>query len=359
MKVIISAGGTAGHIYPALAVADELRGRGAEILFVGATGRMEMERVPGRGYEIVGLPVAGLKRSLSWSNFCVPFRLVRSLRMARGVIRDFKPDIVVGFGGYASAPVLAVAQMMGIPTVIQEQNSFAGVTNRLLGRRAVRVCVAYAGMDRFFDADKLVLSGNPINKSFVGLSMGMESAYEFFGFRSDRPVILVMGGSLGTRTLNDMMVSNLDLIPGDVQVIWQTGRYYEAGLSGVIVGDNIRKMAFIERMDFAYSIADVVICRSGASTVSEIQLLGKVAVFVPSPNVAEDHQTFNARSLVDVGAAMMVSDSRAVECALPQAYNLLSDALRCAEISAAARAMGRADASRVVADTVVASVLPF
>lgn len=358
MRVIISGGGTAGHIYPALAVADELRARGAEILFVGALGRMEMERVPARGYKIVGLPIAGIKRSLSLSNLTVPIKMLRSMRMARNVIRGFRPDVVVGFGGYASAPILRAAQGMKVPTVIQEQNSFAGLTNRMLARRAKRVCVAYAGMERFFDSSKLVLSGNPVNRSLVGLQMKQNEAYEYFGLDSGKKTVLVMGGSLGTRTLNGMMVENLKALGlrRDVQYIWQTGRYYEAELAMLEVPGNVRKMAFVERMDYAYSVSDVVICRSGASTVSEVELLGKVAIFVPSPNVAEDHQTFNARALVDCGAALMVRDDRAAVEALPLALELLGDTARCAEIGVQAAKLGRADAAAVVADVVCGCV---
>lgn len=356
MKIIISGGGTAGHIYPALSVADELKGRGAEILFVGAQGRMEMTRVPMNGYQIVGLPVAGIQRRMTLGNLAVPFKLMKSLAMARSVLRDFMPDVVVGFGGYASAPVLFAAQSMGIPTVIQEQNSFAGLTNKILARRAKKVCVAYRGMERFFAPSKIVLTGNPLRGSFSDLTAKKAEASAHFGFSADRPTILVTGGSLGTRTLNDMMVRALDSLPADVQVIWQTGKFYEKSLESVVVPSRVVKVAFIERMDLAYAISDLVICRAGASTVSELELLGMPAVFVPSPNVAEDHQTQNARSLVDLSAALMVADSRALEEAMPLALELLSKPARLSAMADAIAKLGRPEAAVDVADIVVGVV---
>lgn len=353
MKIIISGGGTAGHIYPALSVADQLKERGAEILFVGAQGRMEMTRVPMNGYQIVGLPVAGIQRTMTLGNLAVPFKLAKSLSMARGVIRDFKPDVVVGFGGYASAPVLFAAQSMGIPTVIQEQNSFAGLTNKMLARRAERVCVAYQGMERFFAPCKIVLTGNPLRGTFMDLDSKKVEGYAHYGFSPDRPTILVMGGSLGTRTLNEMMVAALDSLPGDVQVIWQTGKYYQQGLEGVAVPSSVAKVAFIERMDWAYAISDLVICRAGASTVSELELLGKPAIFVPSPNVAEDHQTQNARSLVEQHAALMVADNLAVKEAMPLALRLLGEPSKLLDMAAAIARLGKPNAATDVADIVI------
>lgn len=356
MKIIISGGGTAGHIYPALSVADELRRRGDEILFVGAQGRMEMTRVPMNGYKIVGLPVAGIQRSLTLENLAVPFKLVKSLAMARRVLRDFRPDVVVGFGGYASAPVLFAAQGMGIPTVIQEQNSFAGLTNKMLARRAKKVCVAYGGMERFFAPSKIVLTGNPLRGSFVDLEGKKAEALAHFGFSAERSTILVMGGSLGTRTLNNMMVEALDSLPDDVQVIWQTGKFYEKSLENVVVPSRVTKVAFIERMDWAYAVADLVICRAGASTVSELELLGMPAVFVPSPNVAEDHQTQNARSLVEQNAALMVADSCAVTEAMPLALGLLGEPAKLSEMATVIAKLGKPNAASDVADIVIACV---
>ena len=332
-RVILSGGGTGGHIYPAVAVAEALKRKWkdeVEILFVGAEGKMEMEKIPALGYNIVGLPIAGLQRRLDWRNLLVPFKVVSSVRRARRVIRDFAADVVVGFGGYASAPVLWAAQGMGVPTVIQEQNSYAGVTNKLLAHRARRICVAYEGMERFFAADKITHTGNPLRGSFSSVEGKSAEALEYYGLRADMPTILVVGGSLGTRTLNEMMkhwITSLDGEP-EVQVVWQTGKFYEREMREFLASHptpHIWQGAFIERMDYAYEVADVVISRSGACTVSELCLVGKPTLFVPSPNVAEDHQTKNAMALVDKDAAVMVRDADAVEQGMPKALELLGD----------------------------------
>ena len=332
-RVILSGGGTGGHIYPAVAVAEALKRKWkdeVEILFVGAEGKMEMEKIPALGYNIVGLPIAGLQRRLDWHNLLVPFKVVSSVRRARRVIRDFAADVVVGFGGYASAPVLWAAQGMGVPTVIQEQNSYAGLTNKLLARRARRICVAYEGMERFFAADKITHTGNPLRGSFSPVEGKSAEALEYYGLSADMPTILVVGGSLGTRTLNEMMkhwITSLDGEP-EVQVVWQTGKFYEREMREFLASHptpHIWQGAFIERMDYAYEVADVVISRSGACTVSELCLVGKPTLFVPSPNVAEDHQTKNAMALVDKDAAVMVRDADAVEQGMPKALELLGD----------------------------------
>jgi UDP-N-acetylglucosamine--N-acetylmuramyl-(pentapeptide) pyrophosphoryl-undecaprenol N-acetylglucosamine transferase len=359
MRVILSGGGTGGHIYPAVAVAEALRrrlGEGVEILFVGALGKMEMEKVPALGYRIEGLPVAGLQRRMDWRNLLVPFKIWRSLRMARRVIRDFGADVVVGFGGYASAPVLRAAQSMGIPTVIQEQNSHAGLTNKMLGRRARAVCVAYDGMERFFPAESIVMTGNPLRGNFSA-PPAREEALRYFGFTADKPVILVVGGSLGCRTFNEMMKRHAAAIAreGRVQVIWQTGKYYEAEMSEFMAGvpsEGIWRGAFIERMDMAYAAADLVISRSGAGTVSELSLIGKVVLFVPSPGVAEDHQTKNAMALVDRGAAAICPDSEAVERAWEMAMELLADPSKLAGLSEKISGLGVADSADRVVDAV-------
>ena len=363
MKIILSGGGTGGHIYPAVAVAEALRrrlGDGVELLFVGARGKMEMEKVPALGYRITGLPVAGLRRKLSMKNFLLPFKVARSVRLARRTIRDFGADIVVGFGGYASAPVLWAAQRMGIPTVIQEQNSYAGVTNRIVGRRAKRICVAYSGMERFFPADRIVLTGNPLRGDFSKVADRGE-ALRYFGLKEGVPVVLVVGGSLGTRTLNEMMKRWVDDITtaGDIQVIWQTGKYYATEMEVFMEGRSNRGIwrgAFIERMDLAYAAADLVISRSGAGAVSELCLAGKPALFVPSPNVAEDHQTANAMALVSKSAAMMVADAAAVEQAMPLARKTLSEPERMKALSANIRAMAIPDSADRVADEVLNSI---
>lgn len=374
MRVIISGGGTAGHIYPAVSVADALRstfGRdGVEILFVGAEGKMEMERVPKAGYEIVGLPVAGLQRQhlVSKANLALPFKVMRSLRQAKRIVKDFKPDIVVGFGGYASAPVLWAAQRMGIPTVIQEQNSYAGLTNRLLSKRAKAICVAYDGMERFFPAAKIVYTGNPLRGHFSEVTAPSAAlkaeAYDHFGFAAEegKKTLLVVGGSLGTRTLNQCMLRWLDTFAersGDIQVIWQNGKYYEAQIAAAVaerpggLPENVWRGAFVERMDLAYAIADVVVARAGACTVSELELVGRPVIFVPSPNVAEDHQTKNARALASCQAALLIPDSEAVEQVVPRALELLADGAARAEMVRNILELGRPDAAKDVAETVV------
>ena len=353
MKIIISGGGTAGHINPALAVAELLRERGDEVLFVGAEGKMEMERVPRAGFSIIGLPVVGIQRRLTLKNLAVPFKLLRSLSKAGNIIKNFEPDVVVGFGGYASAPIVRAAQKRGIKTVIQEQNSYAGLTNRALAKKAYRICVAYEGMERFFPAEKIVITGNPLRSVLTNLP-SREQALKIFDLEPAKRTILVVGGSLGTRTLNEMVVQNE--IPSNVQLIWQCGRYYYDEM--VERAAHKIPLAYIERMDCAYSVADVVITRAGASTVSELQLIGKPTVFVPSPNVAEDHQTHNAMSLVKRGAAVLVKDSEAINSAMQMAVELADDTERCLEMAAAQRAMGRMDAASDVVKVISAQNYP-
>ncbi|MEG1955372.1 MAG: undecaprenyldiphospho-muramoylpentapeptide beta-N-acetylglucosaminyltransferase [Mucinivorans sp.] len=365
-RVIISGGGTAGHIYPALAVAQELRERGVEILFVGALGKMEIERVPKAGFRIVGLPIAGLQRRLTLRNLLVPLKMLKSMAMARRIIKDFNPDVVVGFGGYASAPVLRTAQRLGVRTVIQEQNSYAGLTNKMLAKRADKICTAYEGMERFFAPEKIVLTGNPLRIKFEDMELRRAQGYLHFGLKATGRTILLTGGSLGTRTLNEAMMGlvnngQMQSQNADIQIIWQTGSYYHSEMESRVKSAapgamTIVSMAFIERMDLAYAVADVVVCRAGASTVSEIELLGKAAVFVPSPNVAEDHQTKNARNLADRGAALMVADSEAQESLLGVAFALLRDEPRLSLTAAKAKLMGRAEATRDVADVIMQKV---
>ncbi|WP_297930398.1 undecaprenyldiphospho-muramoylpentapeptide beta-N-acetylglucosaminyltransferase [uncultured Alistipes sp.] len=333
-RIILSGGGTGGHIYPAVAVAEALvrrLGERVELLFVGAEGKMEMEKVPALGYRIVGLPIAGLQRRLEWRNLLVPFKVLRSIGRARQTIRAFGADVVVGFGGYASAPVLWAAQRMGVPTLIQEQNSYAGLTNKILARRARRICTAYEGMERFFPADRIRLTGNPLRGRFSQEGADRAEALAHYGLAADRPVVLVVGGSLGTRSLNEMMkewILSLGGAEPPVQVIWQTGRYYEREMRAFLgehPAPGIWQGAFIERMDLAYAAADLVVSRSGAGTVSELCLVAKPVLFVPSPNVAEDHQTKNAEALVSKGAAAMVTDAACRREAMPRALELLAD----------------------------------
>ena len=318
-KYLISGGGTGGHIFPAVSIANELRRRdpNCEILFVGAEGRMEMERVPAAGYDIVGLKVEGLDRKNILRNVKVVWNLLRSMRKVRRVIKDFCPDVAVGVGGYASGAALKVAQQMGIPVVLQEQNSFAGVTNKMLAKGAEKICVAYTGMERFFPADKIILTGNPVRQNLLA-TIDKKEAYEYFGLNPDKPTLMVMGGSLGARTVNQAMIAGLaKLKEAGIQVIWQTGKlYYEqikSDLSDQSDLSDIKILDFLARMDYAYAVADLVVSRAGASSISELSLLGKSSILVPSPNVAEDHQTHNARALSDKGAAILVKDVDAVD----------------------------------------------
>ena len=339
IRAIISGGGTGGHIFPALSIANKLKELNpeTEILFVGADGRMEMEKVPAACYKIVGLPISGLQRSLSMSNLALPFKVIKSVSMARKLIKEFKPDIAIGVGGYASAPLLWAATRMGVPTLIQEQNGYAGLTNKILGKKAKSICVAYEGMERFFPADRIVLSGNPIRKEIVPSTPQMKAqAFEFYGLDPQKKHIFVVGGSLGSRTLNEAMKKWIeDGCPGgkDIEVIWQCGKYYkksidsfmqEAKEAGKPVG-GIQHSDFIMRMDLAYAAADIVISRSGASSVSELCAAHKAVIFVPSPNVAEDHQTHNAMALVGKEAAIMVKDVEASEKLMSTACDLIEN----------------------------------
>ena len=359
MKVILSGGGTGGHIYPAVAVAEALQrrlGDKVDILFVGAEGKMEMEKVPALGYKIAGLPMAGIQRRLTLKNLLVPFKVIDSIAKAKRIVKGFKADVVVGFGGYASAPVLWGAQMLGVPTVIQEQNSYAGVTNKILSKRAKRICVAYEGTDKFFPKEKIVMTGNPLRGSFSS-ETGRElkdEALKYFGLSSEKPVVLILGGSLGTRTLNNVMKENVDRIvaEGKIEVIWQNGKFYDREMSEFMKNrnsDGIWRGAFIDRMDLAYAAADVVVSRAGAGTVSELCLVGKPTVFVPSPNVAEDHQTKNAQALVAHDAAIMIADSSASKDLFPEVERLLADKGKLKKLSENIISLGIKDsADRVV-----------
>lgn len=362
LHIIVSGGGTGGHIYPAVAVAEALErrlGDRVELLFVGAEGKMEMEKVPALGYRIVGLPIAGLQRRLEWRNLLVPFKIWRSLRKARKTIREFGADAVAGFGGYASAPVLWAAQRMGVPTLIQEQNSYAGVTNKILSKRARRICTAYEGMERFFPADKIVLTGNPLRGRFSKEGADRAEALAHYGFAPDKQVVLVVGGSLGTRSLNEMMktwIASFDGAAAPVQVIWQTGKYYEREMREFLAAHptpGIWQGAFIERMDLAYAAADLVVSRSGAGTVSELCLVAKPVLFVPSPNVAEDHQTKNAQALERQGAAAIVADAVCRTEAMPRALELLADPAALARMSANLERLAKPRAAEDIVDEIM------
>ena len=319
-KVIISGGGTGGHIFPALSIANALKrlNKDIEILFVGAEGKMEMEKVPEAGYKIVGFPVRGLQRKLTLNNLKVLWNLWRSLKKAKRVVREFKPDVVVGVGGYASGPIGKVATNAGIPLVLQEQNSYAGVTNKLLAKKAAKICVAYEGMERFFPKEKIIFTGNPVRKDLLNAVNERVEGIAFYGLDANKKTVLVTGGSLGAGSINKAMVRWLEKIAGwkDVQVIWQCGSYYHKELEEQLKGrmpENVKFMPFLKRMDLAYACADLVVARAGAGTISELCLLGKAVVLVPSPNVAEDHQTKNAMALVNKQAAVMVKDAEVVE----------------------------------------------
>ena len=360
-RIILSGGGTGGHIYPAVAVAEALGrhyGANAELLFVGAEGKMEMEKVPALGYRIVGLPVAGLQRRFDLKNLAVPFKVLKSIRKARRTIRDFGADVVVGFGGYASGPVLWAAQRMGIPTVIQEQNSYAGVTNKLLAKRARTICVSYEGMERFFPKEKIVMTGNPLRGRFSKAGADRREALAHFGFRDDLPVLLVVGGSLGTRTLNEMMKAWVLRQGGasPVQVIWQTGKYYEREMREFLAQHptaNIWQGTFIDRMDYAYAAADLVVSRSGACTVSELCLVAKPTLFVPSPNVAEDHQTKNALALVHKDAAVMIADKDAEKDLVPTALKIVHDDERLCTLSRNIETLAQRHSADRIVDEIV------
>ena len=369
IRAIISGGGTGGHIFPALSIAGKLKELNpeTETLFVGAEGRMEMEKVPAAGYEIVGLPVAGLMRKLTLSNLAVPFKLMKSIRMAKRLVKEFKPDIAIGVGGYASAPLLWAAGRMGVPTLIQEQNGFAGLTNKILGKKAKCICVAYEGMERFFPADRIVLSGNPIRKEIIAADKAMkEEALKFYGLDPQKKHLLIVGGSLGSGTLNNAMKKWIeDGCPGGegTEVLWQCGKYYKktvdefmasavaSGMGGETL-KHIRHSDFIQRMDLAYAAADVVITRSGASSISELCVAHKAAVFVPSPNVTEDHQTHNAMALVNKGAGMIVRDDEAVEKLMKTACSLLDDSERIAIMERNIAALAKGDAARTITDEI-------
>lgn len=367
ISVIISGGGTGGHIFPAVSIANKLRQLNPDnrILFVGAEGKMEMEKVPAEGYDIVGLPIVGFQRQLSMkhllNNLSVPFRVAGSVLQARKIVKDFSPDVVVGVGGYASAPLLWAATGMKIPAVIQEQNGFAGLTNKLLGSRVQSICVAYEGMEKFFPKEKLVMSGNPIREvlSRPATEEQKAQALSYFGLTPGRKHLLIVGGSLGSGTLNRAMQHWIqDGCPEgeDVEIIWQCGKYYKKDIDAFMEAHpglrGIRHYDFIGRMDLAYAAADVVVSRSGASTVSELCAMGKATVFVPSPNVAEDHQTHNAMALVRKEAAMLVKDNEAIDELLPTAIALLNSPERREKLRNNARAMALTDAAQVICDEI-------
>lgn len=361
MKVIISGGGTGGHIFPALSIAQAIKCKveDADILFVGAEGKMEMEKVPAAGFPIKGLPVAGLQRKLTLKNLELPFKVLKSVTMASKIIRDFKPDVAVGVGGYASAPMLWSAQCHGVPTLIQEQNSYAGLTNRILGRKAECICTAYEGMGKFFPEERIILTGNPIRKEIDRPTPQQKmEGYEHFSLDPSRKTIFVVGGSLGSRTLNEAMKKWV-IGEGDrseCQIIWQSGRYYKSGIDSFLAehpSTNVRNYDFIKRMDLAFAVADVIVSRAGAGTISELCAEGKATIFVPSPNVTEDHQTHNALALVEKEAALMVKDCEAVEKLMSVAQELVNNDAKIKKLEENILKLARKDASERIASEVI------
>lgn len=359
-KVIIAGGGTGGHVFPAIAIANQLQEmvEKIEILFVGAQGKLEMTKVPEAGYRIIGLPISGFQRSLSLRNLLFPFKLLISLWRSMSIIRKFKPDAAIGVGGYASGPLLYMASLRNIPTVIQEQNSYPGITNKLLAKRAERICVAYDGMDRFFDADKIVKTGNPVRKAIREASMDQAQAKQTLGFDPDKPMVLSIGGSLGARTLNDSLLGKLDaIIEADVQLYWQCGKLYHESLKPQVAENPLIGLTqFISNMEVAYAAADVIISRAGALSISELCLIGKPVILVPSPNVSEDHQTKNAMALVDRGAAVFVADQGARETLVPAVLDLLKDKEKQISLGQSIKSMARNQAAEDIAATIIKTI---
>ena len=360
LRVIISGGGTGGHIFPAISIANAIREKrpDAEILFVGAEGRMEMQRVPAAGYDIKALPICGFNRKNLFRNFKVLYKIWKSQRMARQIIRDFRPMAAVGVGGYASGPMLNKCADAGVPCLIQEQNSSAGVTNKLLAQKVRKICVAYDGMERFFPAEKIIMTGNPVRQSLLETTVTREDAVKSFGLDPQKKTILLVGGSLGARTVNESILQHLDIVKqGDVQFIWQTGKYYHASIMEQLSRQeslpNLKVMDFISDMGAAYRAADLVISRAGASSISEFCLIGKPVILIPSPNVAEDHQTKNAMALVNKQAALYVKDAEAPQSLLELAVRTVNDDAKLKELSANILKLALPNSAAIIADEVI------
>lgn len=354
---MISGGGTGGHIYPAISIAQSLQHmlEEVEILFVGAKGKMEMKKVPEAGFPIVGLWISGLQRSLTIKNLLFPVKVIASLIKAGSLLRNFKPDAVIGVGGYASGPLLFVASSKGVPTIIQEQNSYAGLTNKWLAGKVNKICVAYPEMERYFPAEKLVLAGNPVRKDLMDVHSKRKEAFEFFKLDPKKQTMLIIGGSLGARTINESIKAGIDqLVSQDIQVIWQTGEYYYESIKNEIPAhDNVRIMPFLKEMVYGYAAADIVVSRAGALSIAELMLTAKASILVPSPNVAEDHQTKNAMALVKNDAAVLVKDNESKEKLVVEAIKLLADEKKRKELSAKILDMAQKDASDNIAKEII------
>ena len=358
VKVIISGGGTGGHIFPAVAIANALKriAPETEILFVGAKGRMEMEKVPASGYKIVGLDIQGFQRKSILKNVMLPYKMIKSVLNARSIIKAFKPDVAIGVGGYASGPLLLAASQMNIPYLIQEQNSFAGITNKWLGKNAQRICVAFTGMEQFFPASKIMLTGNPIRKEVADIENKRFASAEMLSLSPHKHTILVTGGSLGAGTLNNSFLAGIKkIVDADVQLIWQTGKYYYQFVQEKLAGmenENIKVMEFLHKMELAYASADVIVSRAGAGTIAELCVIGKPVILVPSPNVTEDHQTQNALALVKHGAALMIADASAQTDLVDAALNLVGNPGKCRLLSDNIKKLALPDADNVIAKEV-------
>jgi UDP-N-acetylglucosamine--N-acetylmuramyl-(pentapeptide) pyrophosphoryl-undecaprenol N-acetylglucosamine transferase len=360
LRIIISGGGTGGHIFPAISIANAIKMKRpeAEILFVGAEGRMEMQRVPDAGYEIKGLPICGFDRKHLWKNVSVLFKILKSQRMAKKIIQEFQPMAAVGVGGYASGPTLNKCADMGIPCLIQEQNSYAGVTNKLLAKKAEKICVAYEGMERFFPAEKIIITGNPVRQALLDTKISREEAILKMGLDPSRKTILIVGGSLGAKTINDSVLKHLDIVKSSgMQFIWQTGKYYYQQIVAELSKEDdlpmLKMTDFISDMGVAYKAADLVISRAGASSISEFCLIGKPVILVPSPNVAEDHQTKNAMALVNKDAAIHVKDADAPDKLLEMAVKTVQDEEKLASLSANIFKMALPNSAEIIADAVI------
>ena len=358
-KILISGGGTGGHIFPALSIAGEIKHRcpNAEILFVGAENRMEMEKVPAAGYKIIGLPVSGFDRKNLFKNFKVLFRLLKSMNLAKRILKDFQPDIAIGVGGYASGPMLKAAQKQGIPTLIQEQNSYAGVTNKLLAEKASAICVAYEGMERFFPAERIIMTGNPVRNNLLNCKLSQEEAKLHYNLDTKKLTVLIIGGSLGAKTINKSISKSLERIANydNIQFIWQTGKFYDEECRKALEcssAKNVKQMAFVNNMDIAYRAADLVVSRAGASSISELQLLGKPCILVPSPNVSEDHQTKNALALVNHDAAIMVKDAESEEILVTEIINTVTNSDRLSSLSKNVSLMALRNAAEHIVDKI-------